>query len=350
MGAELYRIAAHEDAVLDTTRIMVLRQSLGDQRCREVVEEVVFHLTDRLGPAADARSTPATPPRRRCSPSRLASLSEQVGLADFARVARDLGACLAAGDAIATAAVGGAADAARRGFAVLGHALRRSIGLVARAGAAARIAAARRLEGSAHAARSRARPPGGSAARRRARRASPAGSTARTTATRAWVAAMGFEAGARRGALPAGAGRRRSRAALVGWGTAEARARDRFHLAAAAAKLPAGRYALRAGGRRRSTPGSRRSAGCSPTTASTATARASRPRPSSSAPTGVDAARLARDRRGGGAGPGSDQHARPATWGRRRSRRPSWRSRARHGADGRGDPRAPRRSGRRTCR
>ena len=38
--------------------------------------------------------------------SRLASLSEQVGLADFARVARDLAACLAAGDAIATAAVG----------------------------------------------------------------------------------------------------------------------------------------------------------------------------------------------------------------------------------------------------
>ena len=37
--------------------------------------------------------------------SRLASLSEQVGLADFARVARDLGVCLAARDAVATAAV-----------------------------------------------------------------------------------------------------------------------------------------------------------------------------------------------------------------------------------------------------
>ena len=36
---------------------------------------------------------------------RLASLSEQVGLADFARVARDLGACLAVGDRIATGAV-----------------------------------------------------------------------------------------------------------------------------------------------------------------------------------------------------------------------------------------------------
>jgi regulator of RNase E activity RraA len=37
--------------------------------------------------------------------ARLASLSEQVGLADFARVARDLGACLDAGDRVATAAV-----------------------------------------------------------------------------------------------------------------------------------------------------------------------------------------------------------------------------------------------------
>ena len=49
MGAEVYRFAAHEDAELDMSRLMVLRQSLGDQRCREVVEEVVFHLTDRLG-------------------------------------------------------------------------------------------------------------------------------------------------------------------------------------------------------------------------------------------------------------------------------------------------------------
>jgi hypothetical protein len=105
MAAELYRIASHEDAVLDTTRIAVLRQSLGSQRCREVIEEVVFHLTDRLGllrtaleeaSAADAQSLA----------SRLASLSEQVGLADFARVARALSACLRAGDEVATAAVG----------------------------------------------------------------------------------------------------------------------------------------------------------------------------------------------------------------------------------------------------
>jgi hypothetical protein len=105
MGAKLFQFAAREDAALDTSRIVVLRQSLGDRRCREVVEEVVFHLTDRLamlrralelGDVAEAQVLAA----------RLASLSEQVGLADFARVGRALAICLAAGDPIATAAVG----------------------------------------------------------------------------------------------------------------------------------------------------------------------------------------------------------------------------------------------------
>jgi hypothetical protein len=105
MGAEVYRIASHEDAVLDTTRILVLRQSLGDQRCREVVEEVVFHLSDRMGLLKTALAE-ANAAEAQMLASRLASLSEQVGLADFARVARDLCACLAAGDPIATAAVG----------------------------------------------------------------------------------------------------------------------------------------------------------------------------------------------------------------------------------------------------
>jgi hypothetical protein len=104
MAAELIELAAREDTVLDTARIMVLRQSLGDQRCREVVEEVVFHLTDRIsllqaaleeGDCAEAQALA----------SRLASLSEQVGLTDFARVARDLGTCLDAEDPVATAAV-----------------------------------------------------------------------------------------------------------------------------------------------------------------------------------------------------------------------------------------------------
>jgi hypothetical protein len=105
MGAELFEFAAHEDAELDVSRIIVLRQSLGDRRCREVVEEVVFHLTDRLGLLETSLETGNTADSLAIA-LRLASLSEQVGLADFARVARDLGDCLSAGDRIATAAVG----------------------------------------------------------------------------------------------------------------------------------------------------------------------------------------------------------------------------------------------------
>jgi hypothetical protein len=105
MGAELFRIASHEDAALDITRILVLRQSLGDQRCREIVSEVVFHLTDRLGLLQTALNAHNSAEAQALA-SRLASLSEQVGLADFARVARDLAGCLEAQDAVAVAAVG----------------------------------------------------------------------------------------------------------------------------------------------------------------------------------------------------------------------------------------------------
>ncbi|HVL21442.1 MAG TPA: hypothetical protein VM422_10755 [Amaricoccus sp.] len=104
MGAELIIIPAHEDAELDRSRIQLLRQSLGDQRCREVVSEVVFHLTDRLGLLQGALGQGDLAEAQALA-QRLASLSEQVGLSDFSRIARDLAGCLAAGDATATAAV-----------------------------------------------------------------------------------------------------------------------------------------------------------------------------------------------------------------------------------------------------
>jgi hypothetical protein len=105
MGAELLVFTSQEDAVLDTTRISVLRKSLGDQRCREVVEEVVYHLSDRLSLLQEALSH-GDAAKALALASRLASLSEQVGLSDFARVSRDLSACIEACDAVATHAVG----------------------------------------------------------------------------------------------------------------------------------------------------------------------------------------------------------------------------------------------------
>ncbi|HRO11269.1 M17 family metallopeptidase [Amaricoccus sp.] len=66
-------------------------------------------------------------------------------------------------------------------------------------------------------------------------------------ATRAWVGATGFSGKIGEAlCLPAPDGS--LRAALAGWGTAATRRRGRFALAAAAEKLPAGRYALAAEG------------------------------------------------------------------------------------------------------
>ena len=140
-------------------------------------------------------------------------------------------------------------------------------------------------------------------------------------ATRAWVGAMGFAA--KLGevlCLPGPDGSLRM--ALAGWGTEAARRRDRFPLAAAAAKLPAGRYALAPGGRRdrRRARGARLAPRRLPL----------RPLPGGNARRGR--ARLSgrgrrraggADRRRRGAGPGSRSTPPPATWGRRRSRPPS---------------------------
>ena len=104
MTAFVYEIASHEPAALDTARLNVLRQSLGDQRCREVIEEVVFHVADRLALLNQALDADDWIEIERLA-TRMASLSEQVGLSDFARVSRDLCAVIAVMDPVAMAAV-----------------------------------------------------------------------------------------------------------------------------------------------------------------------------------------------------------------------------------------------------
>ena len=138
-------------------------------------------------------------------------------------------------------------------------------------------------------------------------------------ATRAWVGAMGFVAGL--GdllCLPATDGTLRG--ALLGWGTPEARARDRFHLAGAAERLPAGRYALAA-------EGVALDAGVEALGWCLAGYRFGRYREGKApvaelvCPDGVDfAASPPSPRRR--PSPGSSSTPRRATWGRRRSRRP----------------------------
>lgn len=71
----------------------------------------------------------------------------------------------------------------------------------------------------------------------------PAWLETQDAATRTWVRAMGFEAGLSETlCLPAADGE--LDAVLIGWGSAAARARDRFALAASAERLPTGTYRL----------------------------------------------------------------------------------------------------------
>jgi hypothetical protein len=104
MGAQLFKFTSHEAANLDGDRIQLLRRSLGDQRCREIISEVVFHLTDRMT-LLGAALTSGDRAEAKALTSRLAGLAEQVGLSLFAEVARDLHLCLRAEDPIAIAAV-----------------------------------------------------------------------------------------------------------------------------------------------------------------------------------------------------------------------------------------------------
>ena len=319
---------------LDTSRILVLRQSLGDQRCREVVEEVVFHLTDRLG-LLQAALDAGNAAEAQVLASRLASLSEQVGLADFARVARDLGACLAAGDRDRDRRGRRPPAPARRGFAVLGDPLRRSIGLVA----FAERRAARRcraMHWSSPMPLSPAPDPRAIPLHvRRRRRALPGWLERQDAATRAWVGGDGLRGRARRGALPA----RRPTAAL------RARARRLGHARGAGARpLPPRRRRRRScrPGATRSPP---RGVALDPGLEALGwllagyrfdryRERQGRRRPSSSVPTASTPPGSTAIAAAAALRPGPDQHARPATWGRRRSRRPSSRSARAHGARG----------------
>jgi len=65
----------------------------------------------------------------------------------------------------------------------------------------------------------------------------------RSAAERAWIAAHDFAAGLGETLVLPGPGGRPA-AAVIGWGDARARSRDRFHLAAAVGRLPEGRYGL----------------------------------------------------------------------------------------------------------
>lgn len=93
-----------EETALDTSCILTLRKSVGDQRCRQIVDEVVFHLSDKLSQLNTALQSGEIAAMEAVA-SGLAGLSGQIGLTVFSRVARDLRGCIETGDRTATFAV-----------------------------------------------------------------------------------------------------------------------------------------------------------------------------------------------------------------------------------------------------
>lgn len=104
MITKLLRRIYKEKIAIDVERISVLRGVAGEQRTREIVEEVVFHMMERIDllesaiEAGDAVEACALA-------KRMTAMSEQLGLVDFTRVAGDLALCLDRGDRTAAAAV-----------------------------------------------------------------------------------------------------------------------------------------------------------------------------------------------------------------------------------------------------
>lgn len=95
----------HKERIsFDARCIAVLQASLGRQRTREIVEEVTFHLTDRMELLRRALEADEQAEARALT-HRMAAMAEQVGFVGFTRVARDLGRCIDRHDPVATAAV-----------------------------------------------------------------------------------------------------------------------------------------------------------------------------------------------------------------------------------------------------
>jgi hypothetical protein len=104
MITKLLRRIYKEKIAIDAERISVLRGAVGEQRTREIVEEVVFHMMERidlLDRAIDAGDAVEA-----CAlAKRMAAMSEELGLVDVTRVAGDLNLCVGRGDRTAAAAV-----------------------------------------------------------------------------------------------------------------------------------------------------------------------------------------------------------------------------------------------------
>jgi hypothetical protein len=101
---QVYRLAAAEAALVDMESVRVLRRSLGDEKCDEILQDSVFQIADRLSRLEKAVKAEDLPEiYRHCLA--LVGTAEQVGMVGVSFVARDLMNCVCVGNLTAIHAV-----------------------------------------------------------------------------------------------------------------------------------------------------------------------------------------------------------------------------------------------------
>lgn len=89
---------------VDSRAIKILENSLGPVRCREVMEEACFDMVDKLGKIELALHQHKFDEVGRLA-QKIAAMSAQIGLDDFAHAARNLRNCLEQNDPVSLKAV-----------------------------------------------------------------------------------------------------------------------------------------------------------------------------------------------------------------------------------------------------
>lgn len=104
MRQNIRSLRLSEQAFVQREAIDILKASLGDGASRDVIERAAFEVSDRLVTLEEALIAGDLGAVTRMA-ARLSSIADNIGMEQFAAVARDLKACVQAQDYNAIAAV-----------------------------------------------------------------------------------------------------------------------------------------------------------------------------------------------------------------------------------------------------
>ncbi len=104
MSDRVIRITAQESALVDTSAVVGLQQSLGTLRCQEMVEDAIYQITERLSKLERAEREQDYETASQIAHV-LVELTNRIGLPRMSVVATDLADVLRLGDTVAISAI-----------------------------------------------------------------------------------------------------------------------------------------------------------------------------------------------------------------------------------------------------